>query len=158
MLKCGLQKTLSTFKGRPWADPDVADDVEKLAKVLAVNYRELSTFERYADEVESKDLQWGLVHSEKFWRENARAADRDDFKLVKKLVQLLASEDSRVVAIACYDIGEFVRFYPNGKAVVKHLGAKDRIMGLIDHADADVQRHALQCVSKILVTNWEFVK
>ena len=50
-----------------------------------------------------------------------------------------------------------VRFYPNGKAVIKHLGAKDQIMALIDHEDPEIQRHALQCVSKILVTNWEFV-
>lgn len=30
-------------------------------------------------------------------------------------------------------------------------------MALIDHEDPEIQRHALQCVSKILVTNWEFV-
>ena len=51
-----------------------------------------------------------------------------------------------------------MRFYPSGKAVVKALGAKNVVMELIDHEDEDVKRHALQCISKIMVTNWEFVR
>ena len=125
---------------------------------LLANHRELSTFERYTAEVASCQLRWGLVHSEKFWRENARAVEAEDFKLLKQLIALLRSDDAEVVSIACYDIGEWVRFYPSGKAVVKALGAKDVVMELIEHADPDVTRHALQCVSKIMVTNWEFVR
>lgn len=158
MIKCGLPKTLRTMRERPFSDPDVAENVDKLNKILLANYRELSTFERYVAEVTSGDLQWGLVHSEKFWKENARTAELNDFALVKQLVRLLAAEDPTVISIACYDLGEFVRFYPNGKTVIKHLGAKDAIMALIDHADPEVQRYALQCISKILVTNWEFLK
>jgi len=159
MIKCGLTKTLRTLRERPWADADVAADVDALHKILLANYRDLSTLERYCAEVRSGDLAWGLVHSERFWRENARAAEADDFAIIKALVALLGAPaaDPTVVAVACYDVGEFVRFYPNGKAVIKHLGAKDRIMALIDHGDPEIQRHALQCVSKILVTNWEFV-
>ncbi|KAH8051013.1 proton-transporting ATPase [Aureococcus anophagefferens] len=111
---------------------------------------------RYAAEVRSGDLAWGLVHG-RTSSGATRAAEADDFALIKLLVQLLDGDrDPTVVSIACYDVGEFVRFYPNGKAVVKHLGAKDKIMALIDHEDPEIQRHALQCVSKILVTNWEF--
>lgn len=32
-----------------------------------------------------------------------------------------------MIAIACYDLGEFVRFYPQGKAISKNLGAKDQV-------------------------------
>lgn len=39
-----------------------------------------------------------------------------------QLIELLKSEDKNVVSIACYDLGEFVRFYPSGKTIVKHLG------------------------------------
>ena len=109
MIKCGLVKTLKTLKDKHWADVDIADDVEALHKILLANYRELSTLERYAAEVESGDLAWGLVHSEKFWRENARAAEANDFALIKTLVKLLSpSNDPTVVSIACYDVGEFV--------------------------------------------------
>lgn len=38
----------------------------------------------------------------------------------RSLIQLLASEDDEVVSIACYDIGEFARFYPNGRTYVPH--------------------------------------
>ena len=62
-----------------------------------------------------------------------------------------------MLAVACYDLGEFARFYPNGKAVLNALGAKAKLMALVDHEDLDVQRHALQCVSKILVSNWAFM-
>ena len=77
MIKCGLVKTLKLLKDKKWADPDVADDVDALHKKLLANYRELTTLERYAAEVRSGDLAWGLVHTDKFWRENARAAEAD---------------------------------------------------------------------------------
>ena len=59
-----------------------------------------------------------------------------------------------MAAVACFDIGEFVRHYPGGKAIVNRLGAKDIILGLIDHPNPGLQRQALQCVSKMLVQNW----
>ena len=81
-----------------------------------------------------------------------------DFKMLKVLIALLSSKDDEIAAIACYDIGEFVRFYPNGKAIVKRLGAKELGMPLIEHENVDLQRHALQAVSKMMVNNWEYVK
>ena len=81
-----------------------------------------------------------------------------DFRLLKVLITLLSSKDEEVVAIACYDIGEFVRFYPNGRSITKRLGAKELVMPLIESENVDLQRHALQCVSKLMVQNWEFVK
>ena len=60
--------------------------------------------------------------------------------------------------MALYDIGEFTRFYPNGRVIVSRLGAKDLIMNMMDSENAEVQRHTLQCVSKIMVTNWEFLR
>jgi len=73
------------------------------------------------------------------------------------LISLAASSeaDEEVAAIACYDIGEFVRNYPNGRAIVKRLGAKEIVMKLIEHDNPELQRHALQCVSKMLVNNWQ---
>lgn len=43
-------------------------------------------------------------------------------RLPVQLIDLLKSEDKQVVSIACYDLGEFVRFYPSGKTIVKTLG------------------------------------
>ena len=159
IIKCELPKTLANMRERQWADPDVADDVEAVYSVLMNNYRELSTFERWAKEVESKKLRWGskLVHNEKFWRENAKELERNDFILLKALIMLLNSEDRECVQVACYDLGEFVRFYPNGKSIVKNLGAKDLVMMKIEDEDENVQLQALQCMSKIMVNQWEFM-
>lgn len=38
--------------------------------------------------------RWGIVHTDKFWRENARLVELDEFKLLKLLIALLGSLDS----------------------------------------------------------------
>jgi V-type H+-transporting ATPase subunit H len=55
-------------------------------------------------------------------------------------------------------MGEFTRFYPNGRVVVSKLNGKDVAMQMIGHDNADIQRQALQCISKIMVQNWEFMR
>lgn len=159
IIKCELPKTLANMRERQWADPDVSEDVDAVYSVLMNNYRELSTFERWVKEVESKKLRWGskLLHGEKFWRENAKELERNDFALLKALIMLLNSDDRECVQVACYDLGEFVRFYPNGKSIVKNLGAKDLVMQKIEDEDEDIQLQALQCMSKIMVNQWEFM-
>jgi V-type H+-transporting ATPase subunit H len=48
-----------------------------------------------------------------------------DVHLLKVLIALVSSSDEEVAAVACFDIGEFVRYYPNGRAIAKRLGAKE---------------------------------
>jgi V-type H+-transporting ATPase subunit H len=160
MLACKLLKSIQFLQDRQFTDPDIVEDIKRLHKLLADNYKEMSRWEVYKTEVESGHLQWGSTHTEAFFKENARAMEGkdSDFKLVKVLIALISSKDDEIAAIACHDIGEFVRFYPNGKAIAKRLGAKELIMPLIEHDNIDLQRHALQCVSKMMVQNWEYVK
>lgn len=73
---------------------------------------------------------------------------------MQMLIMLAAGDDEDVAAVACYDIGEFVRNYPNGRSIAKRLGAKDIVMQLIESDNEELKRHALQCVSKIMVQNW----
>lgn len=70
-------------------------------------------------------------------------------------MNLAAGDDEEVAAIACFDIGEFVRHYPSGRALVKRLGMRNVVMELIEHENPELQRQALQCVSKMLVNNWQ---
>lgn len=160
MIACGLMKAISLLRDRQFTDPDIVDDVDTLHKLLTDNYKEMSRWEVYKNEVESGHLQWGSTHTEAFFKENARMIEGSDgdFHLLKVLITLLSSKDEEVAAIACYDIGEFVRHYPNGRAIAKRLGAKELVMPLIEHDNPELQRHALQCVSKIMVNNWEYVK
>lgn len=160
MIACGLMKAIDHLRDRQFTDPDLVADVDLLHKLLHENYKEMSRWEVYKNEIESGHLQWGSTHTEAFFKENARMMEGSDgdFHLLKVLIALLSSKDEEVAAIACYDIGEFVRHYPNGRAIAKRLGAKDLVMQLIEHENPELQRHALQCVSKIMVQNWEHVK
>lgn len=160
MIACGLMKAISLLRDRQFTDPDIVEDVDTLHKLLTENYKEMSRWEVYKNELESGHLKWGSTHTEAFFKENARMIEGTDgdFHLLKVLIALLSSSDEEVAAIACYDIGEFVRHYPNGRAIAKRLGAKELVMPLIEHDNPELQRHALQCVSKIMVNNWEYVK
>lgn len=160
MMACGLMKAIDFLKDRQFTDPDIIQDVDSLHKLLVENYKEMTRWEVYKNEVESGHLQWGSTHTEAFFKENARMMEGSDgdFHLVRVLIALLSSKDEDVAAISCYDIGEFVRHYPNGRQIAKRLGAKELVMPLIEHENVEVQRHALQCVSKIMVQNWEYVK
>jgi len=160
MIACGLMKAVAHLRDRQFTDPDIVEDVDVLHKLLVENYKEMSRWEVYKNEVESGHLQWGSTHTEAFFKENARMMEGSDgnFLLLKLLIALITSNDEEVSAIACYDIGEFVRHYPNSRAIAKRLGAKDVVMPLIEHENPELQRHALQCVSKIMVNKWEYVK
>ncbi|KAL3791905.1 hypothetical protein HJC23_010765 [Cyclotella cryptica] len=160
MIACGLMKAIGLLRDRQFTDPDIVDDVESLHKLLADNFKEMTRWEVYQNEVETGQLQWGSTHTDAFFKENAKMMEGKDgdFKLIKILISLLSSKDEDIAAIACYDLGEFCRYYPNGRGIAKRLGAKDMAMSLIEHDNPELQRHALQCVSKMMVQNWEYVK
>jgi V-type H+-transporting ATPase subunit H len=71
---------------------------------------------------------------------------------------LLLGVDEEVLAVALFDVGEFVRHYPNGRLIAKQLGVTPFVMQLLDHESPDVQRHALQCISKLLVSSRHTLK
>jgi len=160
MIGNGLMKSITLLRDRQFTDPDIVEDIDIVYKLLVENYKDMSRWEVYKNEVEKGHLQWGSTHTEAFFKENARMFEGTDgdFSLLKVLITLLSSKDEEIVAIACYDIGEFVRFYPNGRSITKRLGAKELVMPLIESENVDLQRHALQCVSKLMVQNWEYVK
>merc|ERR1719161_2813805 len=120
----------------------------------------MTRWEVYENEVKTGQLQWGSTHTDAFFKENAKMMEGKDgdFGLIKILISLLSSKEEDVAAIACFDLGEFCRFYPNGRHFAKRLGAKEMAMMLIEHENPELQHQALQCVSKMLVQNWEYVK
>ena len=157
-------------------------DLNLLYKLLQSNYKEMSRFDVYSAEIESGHLEWGIVHNEKFFKEHAKRLEGKDgdFELlrvrnlsalfrrfylhvfplilvhfsIQVLIMLAAGDDEDVASIACYDIGEFVRNYPNGRSIAKRLGAKEVVMQLIENDNEELKRQALLCVSKMMVQNW----
>jgi len=159
MLDCGLLRPLETLSRKTWADEDVVQDIALLNDTLQKNIAELSSFEVYKKEVISGNLEWTPVHrSEKFWKENAVHFDEDNYKTLSILKELLNSTtDPLVLAVACFDIGEFARFHPRGKNIVQQLGLKLPLMKLMEDKEPEVKKHALLAVQKIMVTNWEYL-
>ena len=51
-----------------YKDAEFEADIKGLSIVLEKNFRELSTFERWATEVNSGTLRWGIVHTTKSGR------------------------------------------------------------------------------------------
>lgn len=105
----------------------------------------------------------------------------------RRLGELLdVSADSTTVAVACYDLGEFIRHHPDGRTyvelghtlcvgvnrvsvwsqpptlfarrVIKQLGLKPKLMEQLSRGDEEVRKQALLACSKLMVDNWQFVK
>lgn len=162
MVDADVLKSLGELTARQWIKEydreDVEADIKVLAEELKKNFKVMSSFERYKVEVNSGSLRPGPVHSEKFWSENANRFEAKGFKWIKKLVEVLnpaSGSDNETLATACYDIGEFARFYSQGKMVVRNLGGKSHVMQLMTHQDKDVAKQALQASAKLLISNWE---
>lgn len=85
MIGCGLIKYIDTMKERQWTDPDIVDDLNVLHKLLHENYKEMSTWDVYLAEVQNGSLEWGILHTEKFFKENANRFEgpNGDFSVVK---------------------------------------------------------------------------
>ena len=160
MIGCGLLKCLDrVIEAAKWNDQDTIDDINVLKGHLQETFSHMTRWDVYLAEVESSHLQWGILHSEKFLRENVKRFEGDDgqFRIIHDLVRLTASLDEEVAAIACFDLGEFVRHYPNGRLIASRMGARDAVMALIDHSHEELQKQALLAVSKMLIQNWQAV-
>lgn len=166
MLTCGLDKLLSNMvhanAHTQSGDADVEQDVVQLHQCLLRNYRELTAFDKWAAEVSTGQLRWGIVHTDAFWKENAAHVEKDDFHNLRQLVKIISSSADQVgeeaLCVALYDLGQFARRYPNGRGVLKALGAREIVMRMVEHPSLEVQRHALQCVSKLMIQNWDHIK
>jgi len=161
MISFSLDRLIQQIKAKQsiMSDKDVIDDVEELETALAKVVDELSSFDVYHSEVHGRNLEWtSPTHkSEKFWTENCLKIE--DSNLLSTLKDILENEQNTdVLCVACWDIGEFVRFHPHGKSIVNNLDIKVPIMKLLSHSDAGVRNHALLTLQKVMITNWEYLQ
>ena len=83
-------------------------------------------------------------------------------------MELLDSESEVTIEVACYDLGEFARFHPEGRRcvcvcmwfqlcvfrVITRLGGKRKLMAQMHHKNAKIAKQALLSVQKLMVNNW----
>jgi V-type H+-transporting ATPase subunit H len=160
MVDCNVLECVQAVEYEKWRDAELYDEIKELAGVISGQVQEMSNFDRYESELKSKSLKWGYTHTSKFWGENVMKFESNDFRALKMLAQLILSpvSDSTTLAVACYDIGEFVALHPLGKRKVAQLQVKERIMELMGSAGDDmreVRREALLCCQKIMLNKWQ---
>ena len=159
MINARLHQTLRIFGNKVFGDKDMVDDLQFLNEVCDKQLIEMTSWDKYKQEVLSSDLEWSPSHaSEKFWRENVNKFSEDDYRLVGVLVELLNSKKPLVQSVACNDLGEFSRYHPRGKRFIHEKGIHIKIMALLENSgDEEVQHQALLCLQKIMVANWEYL-
>jgi len=158
MLEAGILRPLQNHSSKNWGDEDIKEDLQGLSDALQQDILNLSSYDVYKREVLSGDLDWTPSHrSEKFWRENALHLEEEDNRVLIALRELIKSPDPKVVAVACFDIGEFARFHPRGKIILQKLDMKVPIMTLMESKDPEVKKNALLAVQKLMVHNWRSI-
>lgn len=151
----GTYEALQQLEYEKWRDAELYDDIREMTSQVGTRMMELSNFDRYEKELSSGALHWGFIHSDKFWAENVSKFEKEEFKPIRTLGALLTSTNNVTLAVACHDIGEFVRLHPVGKKIVTRLGVKASVMTLMAHPDREVAREALLCVQKIMLNKWQ---
>ena len=158
MVSAGILKGIENLQQRKWADEDVLTDLEFLHSALQINLVSMNSWEVYSKEIASERLEWSPSHkSEAFWRDNCKAFEGHNMQTLKQLVALLESREAETLAIACHDIGQFIKVHPEGRRLMTQLGAKGPVMALLKHNDSEVQKHALNCVQRLMIINWEYL-
>ncbi|KAG4083626.1 ARM repeat-containing protein [Neocallimastix lanati (nom. inval.)] len=145
-----------TLLGRKWSDSEITDDLTYLKEELGKNIQKLSTFDEYSTEVFSGKLEWSPPHkSEQFWKNNAERLNENNYELLRILTRLFStSTDPVVLAVACNDLGQYVKYHPEGKKFIQDIGAKQHIMELMTHEDPDVRYQALCATQKYMLHAW----
>lgn len=58
----------------------------------------------------------------------------------------------KTLSVACHDLGQFIMHHPSGRYLVTDLRGKELVMRLMSHAEPEVQRQALLCVQKLMLS------
>ncbi|GLI70069.1 hypothetical protein VaNZ11_014841 [Volvox africanus] len=154
MVEAGLNKVVIVRQLQSWGDDDIVEMLgfvdEKLKEGIVI----LSNFEKYKKEVMSGQLDWSPMHSsDLFWRENVEKFEERDFQVLRVLLKIIeTNRDVKTLAVGCHDLGQFIVNHSQGRYIVNDLRGKELVMRLLSHSDAEVQKQALLCVQKLMLS------
>ncbi|XP_015575229.2 V-type proton ATPase subunit H [Ricinus communis] len=153
MVDLGLPQVVQSLKTQAWSDEDLLEALNQLEEGLRDNIKKLSSFDKYKQEVLLGHLDWTPMHKDPiFWRENLNNFEENDFQILRVLITILdTSNDSRALAVACFDLSQFIQNHPAGRIIVTDLKAKERVMKLMNHENAEVTKNALLCIQRLFL-------
>jgi V-type H+-transporting ATPase subunit H len=153
MIDLGLPQLVQSLKAQAWSDEDLLEALNQLEEGLKDNIKRLSSFDKYKQQVLLGHLDWSPMHKDPgFWRENINNFEESDFQILRVLMTILeTSTDPTALAVACYDVSQFIQYHPGGRIVVSDLKAKERVMKLMNHDNAEVRKNALLSVQRLFL-------
>ncbi|KAJ0014671.1 hypothetical protein Pint_20983 [Pistacia integerrima] len=153
MIDLGLPQIVQSLKAQAWSDEDLLEALNQLEEGLKDNIKRLSSFDKYKQEVLLGHLDWSPMHKDPlFWRDNINNFEENDFQILRVLITILdTSSDSRALAVACFDLSQFIQHHPAGRIIVTDLKAKERVMKLMNHENAEVTKNSLLCIQRLFL-------
>ncbi|KAG8497188.1 hypothetical protein CXB51_008437 [Gossypium anomalum] len=153
MVDLGLPQIIQSLKAQAWSDEDLLEALNQLEDGLKDNIKKLSSFGKYKQEVLLGHLDWSPMHKDPlFWRDNITCFEENDFQILRVLITIMdSSNDPRPLAVACFDISQFIQHHPAGRVIVNDLKAKERVMKLMNHESAEVTKNALLCIQRLFL-------
>ncbi|CAI9090789.1 OLC1v1025637C2 [Oldenlandia corymbosa var. corymbosa] len=153
MVDSGLPQIVQSLKAQAWSDEDLLDGLNQLEEGLKDNIKKLSSFDKYKQEVLLGHLDWSPMHKDPaFWRENITNFEENDFQILRVLITILdTSTDPRTLAVACFDLSQFIQIHPAGRVIVTDLKAKEKVMKLMNHDNGEVTKNALLCIQRLFL-------
>ncbi|KAI9113402.1 hypothetical protein K1719_015329 [Acacia pycnantha] len=153
MVDLQLLQVVQNLKAQAWSDEDLLEALNYLEEGLRDNIKKLSSFDMYKQEVLLGNLDWSPMHKDPiFWRENITNFEENDFQILRVLITILdTSGDPRALAVACFDLSQFINYHSAGRVIVTNLKAKERVMKLMNHENAEVTKNALLCIQRLFL-------
>jgi V-type H+-transporting ATPase subunit H len=153
MVELGLPQIVQSLKAQAWSDEDLLEALNQLEEGLKDNIKKLSSFDKYKQAVLLGQLDWTPMHKDPlFWRDNITCFEENDFQILRVLITILdTSNDPRALAVACFDLSQFIQYHPAGRIIVTDLKAKERVMKLMNHENAEVTKNALLCIQRLFL-------
>ncbi|KAI4314893.1 hypothetical protein L6164_027756 [Bauhinia variegata] len=153
MVDLQLPQVVQSLKAQAWSDEDLLEALNYLEEGLKDNIKKLSSFDKYKQEVLLGHLDWSPMHKDPiFWRENVTNFEENDFQILRVLITILdTSSDPRTLAVACFDLSQFIQCHSAGRIIATDLKAKERVMKLMNHENAEVTKYALLCIQRLFL-------
>jgi V-type H+-transporting ATPase subunit H len=64
--------------------------------------------------------------------------------------------ENKIKAIACFDLGEFARFFPTGRTILDRHDVRMKMTKLMQSktTTSEVKKEAITCYQKLLMNSW----
>lgn len=79
-----------------------------------------------------------------------------NLSIIRHIVECLDVDNDMVKAVACFDLGEFAKFFHHGKELLNSMDVKEKMAKLMANpkVGASVKKEAITCYQKLLMESW----